>query len=388
MKIGICGPVNPTFLKDYLYEGQLIPDINKSANAVNTYVQELLRKGYTVIVITSDVPWESSDIIVKGERLLIHIVHSNPGLFFTHAISRVYMISRIKKTINRYIHDIDVLHAQWTYDFALAAKSYEKVVPVFCTVRDWCPYILSIQKGLKRLQWIIYYFIFKRVMSSDCIHFIANSEYTYKCIKQRYSNKSVSVIYNPIDNEYILSKKKYSISKPTFISIASDLSESRKNIGKLLVAFHKFKIIHEESVLKLVGENSLLKNQYEKSRLLEGVEFCGVLNHKTLIDEIDKCTCLIHPSIEETFGNILLEGMARRVLVIGGKESGAVPQVLEGGRIGILCDVTSIDSILEAMEASCNMDKANEKIDNATNMLKNKYSSDIIAEQHLKLYFR
>lgn len=386
MNIGICGPVNPKMLSAYLHRGQKIPDINKSANAVNTYIIELLRNGHHVIVVTSDVPGFKEDEVLKGDNILIHIVRSNPGLYVTSTLSRIYMIPRLKKALKLYVADMEVLHAQWTYDFALAAKSFEKELPVFCSVRDWCPYIMSIQKGFKKMQWFIYYLIFKKVMKSERIHFIANSEYTYNCIKRDYPNKDVSIIYNPIDKQYVLSEKKKKITSPTFISIAGDLAEGRKNIGTLIMAFAKFYINHKDSVLKLVGEDSGIRQKYDHNHLFDGVEFLGVMDHHALIDEIDNCTCLIHPSLEETFGNILIEGMARKVVVIGGKDSGAVPQVMGNGEFGILCDVTSEQSIVDAMEKACDHRVTDMYVERATTSLRDNYCSDIIEEQHLRLY--
>ena len=40
------------------------------------------------------------------------------------------------------------------------------------------------------------------------------------------------------------------------------------------------------------------------------------------MEELKKFDILIHPSYEESFGNVLIEAMARGLLVIGGKEYG------------------------------------------------------------------
>lgn len=189
MKIGICGPFNPYSLKNELnYNGEL-PNINKGATAVNTYVRELLRQGHEVIVITSAIPGGNSDIVIESTNIKIHIVRSNPSIFFSHVFSRIYMISRLEKTISKYIDEIDVLHAQWTYDFAYAAKKFTNVVPVFCTVRDWCPYIITMHHGLKKIQWYLYSLINNSVMKNNSVHFIANSHYTYNQVIKSYPEK-------------------------------------------------------------------------------------------------------------------------------------------------------------------------------------------------------
>lgn len=393
MKIGISGPINPFELKDFFPDMENIPVINKGASAVNTYVRELIRQGHKVVVFTSAVPSnEPNDIVIKGDNIEIHIIHSTPGLFFTHALSRVYMVRRIKKYIRSYIGELDVLHSQWTYDFALAAKAFENKLPVFCTVRDWCPYIMSIQRGFKKIQWVLYYFIFKKVMNSKHIHFIANSEYTRKQIASLYPFKPIDVIYNPIDKELILDNKKNLVSDLVFVSIASSLTESRKNVKKLLEAFKIFRQNHYNCKLFLIGSGLEVNNpayqEYQSNGLLNGVECLGQLKHKDLIEAIDKSICLIHPSLEETFGNILLEGMARRVVVIGGEHSGAVPAVLDNGNCGILCNVLNVHSIAEAMEKATNRDISDRLIEKATELLREKYSSESIVNQHIALYGR
>lgn len=392
MKIGIAGPINPYELRDYLYKDQKILTINKGATAVNTYVKELLRKGHSVIVFTSEVPSDERDsYVLEGEKLRIYVICSKPRMFITHALSRFYMVGRLKRVIRRNINDIDILHAQWTYDFAYAAMAFTDMLPVFCTVRDWCPYIISVQKGIKKIQWMLYFFQFYRVMKNPRLKFVANSEYTKDCIEKSFKISNVPVIYNPIDKNLILKEKKYEISNPVFISIASSAFEKRKNIPKLLEAFKLFHANHCNSVLKLVGSGFASDNplmiKYKDMGLLDGVELCGYKSHDELVEEIDQSTCLIHPSLEETFGNILIEGMARCVPVIGGNKSGAVPKVLGDGEWGFLCDITSVYSINDSMEEVCqNEELSREKVRKATEVISMKYGSESIANQHIELY--
>lgn len=127
-------------------------------------------------------------------------------------------------------------------------------------------------------------------------------------------------------------------------------------------------------------------NDLKKENLLQGITFCGMLDHKSLIKEIDTSTCLIHPSLEETFGNILLEGMARCLPVIGGMNSGAVPFVLGKGEFGILCDVNDVNSIVNAMKMSEDTSKCACLVQKATDNLIKNYRSDSITYQHLALY--
>ena len=74
------------------------------------------------------------------------------------------------------------------------------------------------------------------------------------------------------------------------------------------------------------------------------------------------------------------------MLVIGGKEAGAVPDVLDHGRCGILCDVLDTNSILDAMKKAINEDGCKIVVENASKVVREKYDSQNVAQQHIRLY--
>lgn len=392
MNICVCGPVNPFELKEYVDYSTGIISINRGSSSVNTFVAQLIRDGHDIIVITSDVPLDiTSDITYIGEHLTIHVVNSRPGIFMHHALSRFYMVGRLKKYIKEVIPYIDVLHCQWTYDYAMASRTFEKKVPTFCTVRDWCPYIITVQSSLmKKMQWCLYYLQFRYVMHSRRITFIANSDYTRDCISRSYPYKKVPVIYNPIDQNLILRERQGYPDNPVFISIASSATEKRKNIPLLLEAFSRFVKEFPTATLLLVGGGFTQDNPalapYQAKGWFKNVELLGQLTHQGVIDAIDQSSCLIHPALEETFGNILLEGMARRVVVIGGEHAGAVPHVLGNGDNGILCDVTNAESMVDAMRRSMEFDTTAGLIERATRNLFLLYGSEVVAKKHIDVY--
>lgn len=392
MNICICGPVNPFELREFITSNTQIISINKGASAVNTYVKELLRCNHNVTVLTSDVPLDIiSDITYLGKNLTIYVLSSKPGFFFHHVFSRFYMVNRLRRYLKKLVSKLDVVHCQWTYDYAMAARSIEKKVPVFCTVRDWCPYIKKVQGSLfKKIQWTLYELQFRYVMSSHYINFIANSQYTYNCIQAFYPEKKVPIIFNPIDKELVLFEKNQFPKTPTFISIASSATEKRKNIPILLEAFSMFLHDSPNAKLLLVGGGFQTDNPalttFKKQGLFHNVELLGTMCHRDVIETIDRSSCLIHPALEESFGNILIEGMARFVPVIGGEKSGAVPMVLDYGNCGILCDITSKESIVEAMRKTLNNDFVSTMVKKANDYVRSTYGSDVILQKHIDLY--
>lgn len=398
MNIGIIAPFNPMFVKDYLMS-ENIPDINNAASAVNTLVLSLLQSGHSVKIFTA---CEKSTSIKKivGINLVVYIVpesiwYSRPQILrIKHTLSlgltQLYMPQRLRKVIKTEVNSLDVLHAHWTYEYAMSAHYFSNMKPVFVTVRDWAPYIRSIQKNLiGRLIWWQKFRVFKIVMADDNICFIANSQYTYDRITRNYPDKFVTVIPNPIKKENIIKKKLKNDIIHQFISISQNLGDPRKNVIVMLKAFQMYKKEYPEAQLHLIGfydEHSEYYNKWKSGGLLTGVILHGRLPYNELMRLLDDMSCLIHPSLEETFGNILLEAMARCVPCIGGEKSGAVPQVLGNGEYGLLCDVCDPKAIYDSMCKMSDMEYAESLSKKATDMLCCTYSSDIIAKQHIELF--
>ncbi len=391
MNIGIVAPFNPYSVSSYFATNTRIPDVNQNASSVNTLVEELLSQGHTVTVFTYVTDHRFIPQIVEGKRIKVYILSSRTIIPKMGLFVRLYMPFKLRSVINNEISKLDVLHAHWTYDYALAAQHFCNCKPVYCTVRDWCPKILRQQKSpLQILYWILSWFVFKIVMSNKYTHFIANSYYTEKMLKNSYPQLKVSLNFNPIKKEYILSKRCSTPKGISFVSVADRLSNPGKNIITLLVAFKQFRKKYPNSHLILIGkggeDGSIFRKQCGENGLLNGVVFKGFVSRMEINSILDSSTCLVHPSLEETFGNTLIEAMSRCVPVIGGKNSGAVPYILENGEIGLLCDVNNSQSICEAMETVLDEALQTKLTHRATSHLKEKYSSDKVVKQLIDIY--
>lgn len=387
MHIGIVGYFDPSSVSDYFDDGFSLPKENSNASSVNAIVRGFLMLGHKVTVFTT---YNSSgdEIHLSGKCIDIYMVSCVSKYRKLQIFSRMYMVRELKCLIGNHIEGIDVLHAQWTYDFALAAKFFTSKIPVFCTVRDWCPYLMSLAKSPSdKLFWIVSWFVFKVVMADKHIHFVANSEYTKRMVENSYSKKTLPIIHNPVMKESILLTRNKYPNNCVFVSISQNLEEPRKNFLRLLEAFSKFKHTNKDSELVLIGTYSdALKTEWKNLGLLDGVILCGKLERVHLFEQLDNASCLIHPSLEETFGNVLLEGMARRIPCIGGRESGAVPSVLGNGEYGILCDVGNVDSLCSAMCSIKDKRLMECLVEKSSRYLIENFSNDVVAQKHINLY--
>lgn len=392
--IGIASPINCYELREYLdvEDTLLIHNNSISASSVHTLIKGFIKMGHRVVVFTADVHAKKT-MHLHGRLLDIYII---PRRFYGvrkfSSFDGCFMAAKLRRIIGKHISEISILHAQWTYEYAYASSFYTDMLPVFCTVRDWCPYLRTKAHTLiEKLHWYAYGKLFKKVISNQNIHFLANSSYTKSCMANYWdNNRFIPIMPNLINDKYVLKKRIYYPSKPVFVSIANFLTETRKNLYNLLLAFREYKKDNNDTSLWLVGKYSKSNDEireWRKQGLLEKVFLLGFLNHEELINLLDKATVLVHPSLEETFGNILLEGMARRLIVIGGEDSGAVPEVLGYGKFGYLCDVTQPLSLCATLQMA--MDNWNESMNRveaaSTNLLEN-YIDRAGALKHLSLY--
>jgi len=97
-----------------------------------------------------------------------------------------------------------------------------------------------------------------------------------------------------------------------------------------------------------LGKNeSYYKSLIKKKIDIRKIKFLGKLSHTETISEIKKSYILLHPSKEESFGNIYLEAMMCGTPIIAGISSGATSEVIK--KNGLLIDINNINQITNAI---------------------------------------
>lgn len=397
MNIGIISPFNPASVKDFLYEkdANVAPTLSIGSTSITSIVRGLLETGNKVKVFTLGYIDKNHDTqIYNGENLEIYVSSDYKPFKGAKRIERIWIGRRITKVIKKNINNLDVLHAHWTYEYADACLPFVKVRPCFCTVDDWYPYIKTVynKNFTQWFKWtIVSGIVFKRVMHTyPQLHFIPNSPYIKEKLSAYFKSNKFDIIPNAILHEVIVKERKFYPNHPLILSISMYLTDPRKNNEKLLEAFKIFRKKHHNAELLMVGTYNQTDETYIKWKnngWLDGVQLKGTLPYEEIFRLLDNVSVLVHPSLEESFGGILIEAMARRVPVVGGKHSGAVPYVLEYGKIGCLCDVSSANNLSEALEKVVfNKIYSHRLIDNATEILLKKYSNIENAKMQVEYY--
>lgn len=381
MKIGIASPIDIKSLQEFLdiEAGSPYLSLGMGATAVNTIILGLLRQGQSVNVYTLD-PKVRESLILKGKLLTIYIGHYRRGNAFKRA-SNFFKpeIAQLKSFILQ--DKPDIVNAHWSYESAIAA--IQSKVPHLITFRDEAWEILKHHKDIYRF----FRFLMDRWVRWNGEN-SANSPYLAEKLK---SLKNLTMIPNPIDDRYIVGHGK-TLNKPIkIVSILTGWIE-RKNPKNTLLAFKKLREIYQENVeLYLYGQGFGKGKQAEtwaiENQCAEGVNFIGNVPHTDLMQQLKRYHILLHTALEESFGNTLLEGMALGLPVVAGRESGAVPWVLNYGKNGVLVDVTNVEDIVKGVQNLIENTKLYQSLSTeGLNYVKANFSSASIAQKYYKLY--
>jgi L-malate glycosyltransferase len=384
MKIGIAGPMAVSSLKNYLNEVQpehLKLGVLGSATAVQTLAIGLLEAGHTLSVYTLSSKL-GEPVILKGDRLTIYVgnMRSNRR---TRALD---LYNREAKQIKKFIlqDKPDIVNAHWSYEYAegtLRAK-----VPHLITFRDAAWEILRFNPDIYRaLRWLQDFLVRWRGKN-----YSVNSSYLQQ--KLSFFRKNIPIIPNPINQSFILdSGKSISKDKITLISILNFFSP-RKNAQSALLAFKELRKKYGDKIeYHFYGANFEANGKAQKwaeaNNCHEGVLFNGKIDHNELMAKMPSFDIVIHPALEESFGNTLLEGMASGVPVIAGESAGAVPWVLNYGKNGLLVDVKSPTAIFEAVEKLINDQTLYDNLSHSgIDYVRQNFSIGVVTQMYVNLY--
>ena len=389
MRIGFSSPVNTSVLMPFVestVEQQKIKQLgfNSKSPSVDTLVVSLIKKGHFVRIFTMG----HENYSYTSPKFDLFIIKANTNYIVRNSWSVFDKSKRIRKVINNNYNDLDIIHSHWTYEYTDSLREISSRIPVVCTVRDWAPYIWKFVAFKDKLLWAFKYIMAQRVFACSHIYFVANSPYTADLLKRK--GKDAPIIPNSISDSFFEDITHIYPEHLEILCISSS-DDKRKNIISLLRAFKIVRNKHPNAVLSLVGGCFTNKSQnyskYLSEGLLEGVELCGHVDHDKLKYFLDKSTMFVTPSLEETFGNTLLESIARKVPTVGGKDSGAVPYVLHYGEAGFLCDVKNPLKIVETIEyITDHIDEASVKADKAYEIIRMEYSESNVANMYINLY--
>lgn len=342
--IGVAGPCSPqAFAVDLQVSPCVLPQ-GLGGTPVNHLVRALLDLGLRVTVATLDRSVQLGDELRYSGPLLSLAIGPYRG---RHRARDRFKVER--QAIRNLMVEASptAITAHWSYEFALGA--IESEIPTMVTVRDVPREILRHQPSAYRLvRWLMH-----RETMTRATSIAYNSEYTRNQVRHPRSQGAL-ILPNALPEAMwkLGSRDPPSSSSPVFVSVNNGFGRL-KNLRSLLRAFADLRKQVRGARLSLIGKGSEPDGPAaawaRKSKCAEGVEYLGTLSYGDTLDAIRASDVLVHPSLEESFGYTLIEAASVGTPVIAGKDSGAVPWVLDYGAQGLLVDVRSPTAIAEAM---------------------------------------
>lgn len=355
MHIGIIGPIATADVAHLLGDDvRGLPSGYAGGPLLATLIGELIARGHqvTAFTLSSDMPLESSRaIIATGLNFSLHFCRMRTSAWRSNGQHTGRILDFFRVEIDALMKEIaqvqpDVIHAHWTYEFALAAIATS--VPHVVTCHD-SPYTIARLTSTSRPTRSIYRWL--RVIMAHRVfkaakHVTAVSPYM-KAKVQWLAQVDIDVVPNPVDAKALAYSNARSAPLVPRLAMVCNGWDSLKNPKPGLIAFSQLVKQRPGAELHLFGNDfgpgQAVERWCKSEGLLTGLVFHGAMPHYQLLDHLTKFDLLLHPSIEESFGMVLAEAMAMGLPVVAGKRSGAVPWVV--GDTRCLCDVTDAAAI-------------------------------------------
>lgn len=334
MHIAFCGPMSLRLLKECLDGNPELPR-GYEFPLMAYLVKALLVEGVRVTVVTSCCDVQQTTMWAGPNLQVFATPRRNHLLFFLDAYHReVSSMCKVLKDVHP-----DLVHANWTYEFANAA------------LKSGCPHLVTAHDSPWTAFWMIrnMYTLYRTLYSTTMIfHRLKNisfvSDYIQKeCAKYHRLPIHQYVIPNGISSSLCASQPHLAItntSAPKFICVSG--GGRLKNVSILAQAFSLVRNSIPNAHLTIVG-------LMDCGQLGDGVDSLGRLPHDEVLSLLRMSDIFVNTTLSESFCMTVLEAMAQGLPCIGGNMSGAVPWLLGHGEAGLLVDVKSPAAIAEGM---------------------------------------
>ena len=377
MKIGIAGPMTLRLLNCNFRNANEIP-IGYDFPMISMLINALLKRGHEVVAYTTSAGIGHS-IVYRGENLIICIARRRER----YAARDLFKSERKDLVELMRSCPVDIINAQWSYEFAWAAL--DSGIPTLVTLHDYALTILKYQfDGYRFMRLITNYIVLKEAQ-----YLTANSQYLFNLLSKKNKRKT-----RVIPNFYARNLEEYCPKpeeKSNFILSVSNGFGRRKNISTALKAFSIIRLKKPDVEYHLVGDGMEIGGpayQYAvKNKITDGVRFIGKLSYEEVINKVKKALVFLHPSREESFGMSVLEAMVVGTPVVGGYCSGNIPYLLDNGRLGVLCNIDSPEEIAKGVLKILSDDYfAISLVGNARKFSRDKFSEDIVVKAYINYY--
>jgi N-acetyl-alpha-D-glucosaminyl L-malate synthase BshA len=319
------------------------PTVGGSGVVATELGKLLAEKGHEIHFISSSMPFRLNKIY---GNIYYHEVSVNQYSVFQYPPYDLALANKIAEVAKR--EQLDVLHAHYAVPHAVCAVLARQMVggklKIVTTLHGTDITVLGYDPSLSDM-------IKFGIEQSDVVTAVSNS-----LVRQTYElldvQKPIQTVYNFVDERVYCRKdvsylkKEYGIGENEKVIIHVSNFRKVKRVPEVVRAFS---LIRKQlpAKLLLVGdgpEMPVVSRLVEELGLNEDVRFLGKQDRLDELYSISDVKLLL--SEKESFGLVLLEAMACGVPCIG-TTIGGIPEVIEDGKTGFLCELGNVEEIAE-----------------------------------------
>ena len=280
----------------------------------------------------------------------------------------------------------DIYHAQgvWQYPtYAVADVARQKGKPYLITPRGML-YPQDIAKANTVFKKIsLKWRLLDDLNKAACVQVTCEEEMVH--CRNLGVTSPIAIIPNPVEIKDYLCRKEDKVRRIGYLGRLSP----RKNVEGLIRAFADLDGKAKDAELLIIGGGNeayeaFLKKEVERLKL-ENVVFAGFLNGEEKDKALASCSVLAMPSEFENLGNVILEGLVRRIPCIA--TTGSPWRELNDCRCGWWVEYTQ-KAITNAVEMA--LDATEEQLalmgDKGRKLMEDRYSVEAVAECFEQLY--
>lgn len=362
MRIVVTGQADLRLLADLIDDHERLPIGTGGVPPIHE-IRMLRERGHEVTLVTLD-PTITDEVVVRGDRLTVHVGPLRP----THAIRDLYRAERnyLTRTIDSI--EADVVHAHWTYEYALAALDSRH--PVLVTMHDAALWYLwwnlphhgsgTVGGRLVRTgHWVLRASMAWRVARRSRFNIAVSPHTRDHFIRILRCRGEVEVIPNLMDPDLWRTAverdphTRDTASGPLRCVAVLGTWGDIKNGSTLLEAFALVRRAGVDAQLSMIGSDyrpdGPAAQWARRHHLDDGVEFVGPRTNLEVASTLASADLLVHPSREESCAMVVAEAQLASTAVIGGAASGGIPWSLDYGEAGMLVDIDSPDDLSRAI---------------------------------------
>lgn len=358
-----------------LHSGTLAASIGGPAMSTYYTLSGLNKQGVEAEII--QLPLEDGDVL-RGYDVPVHYT-KRP---LDH---KLYFVPSYKKSILD-LGAYDIYHAQgiWRWStYALVDAANVQKKPYLITPRGmlYPQDIAKASTGFKKLSLKIR--LLRDLNNAACVHVTCMEELQH--CRNLGVTAPIGIVPNPVEIKDYPYKKEDTRFRLGYLGRVS----RRKNVEGLIYAFAELGEEAKDAELLIIGGGDDQYEAYLKSEVarlgLKNVVFAGFLNGEEKDKALASCSVLAMPSEFENLGNVILEGLVRRIPCIA--TTGAPWTELNTEHCGWQVPYTQKD-ITEAVRKALHTSKEELAAmgENGRKLMERRYSVEAVAKDIKAIY--